>query len=300
MKTLVTYVPHGIDSNMFYPITEGDKHWTTLVNESKKIRGSNPDKFVVLWNNRNIHRKHPGDVVLAYRDMCISIDSAGGNAATDCVLVMHTVPVDGNGTDLTAVASELCPEYQILFSDAVIPSEAINILYNCADVVLNMASNEGFGLSTAESLMAGTPIVVNVIGGLQDQCGFVNPSTGELFTPEDYVKIQTLHRKELWSSLDHGQWVKPVWPSNISLQGSVPTPYIFDERADYREVGDALLYWYNMPRDERKRRGIAGREFVMTPEVGFSRSSMCAMAIDSIEKCFEQFTSRNRYELLSV
>ena len=37
---------------------------------------------------------------------------------------------------------------------------------------MNMASNEGFGLGTCESLMAGTPIIVNVTGGLQDQCGF--------------------------------------------------------------------------------------------------------------------------------
>ena len=45
----------------------------------------------------------------------------------------------------------------------------MNILYNVADVTINIASNEGFGLATAESLMAGTPIVVNVTGGLQDQ-----------------------------------------------------------------------------------------------------------------------------------
>ena len=41
-----------------------------------------------------------------------------------------------------------------------------------ADVTINMASNEGFGLGTCESLMCGTPIIVNVTGGLQDQCGF--------------------------------------------------------------------------------------------------------------------------------
>ena len=41
-------------------------------------------------------------------------------------------------------------------------------LYNIADVTINMASNEGFGLGTCESLMCGTPISVNVTGGLQD------------------------------------------------------------------------------------------------------------------------------------
>ena len=48
----------------------------------------------------------------------------------------------------------------------------LNYLYNIADVTINIASNEGFGLGTCESLMAGTSIIVNVTGGLQDQCGF--------------------------------------------------------------------------------------------------------------------------------
>ena len=51
-------------------------------------------------------------------------------------------------------------------------SKELNYLYNMADISANIASNEGFGLGTAESVMAGTPIVVNVTGGLQDQCGF--------------------------------------------------------------------------------------------------------------------------------
>ena len=35
--------------------------------------------------------------------------------------------------------------------------------------LINLASNEGFGLGTAEAVMAGTPMIVNVTGGLQDQ-----------------------------------------------------------------------------------------------------------------------------------
>ena len=38
-------------------------------------------------------------------------------------------------------------------------------MYNLADVTMNMASNEGFGLGTCESLMCGTPISVTVTGG---------------------------------------------------------------------------------------------------------------------------------------
>lgn len=293
----VTYVPHGIDTSMFYPLEMGDAQWNGLITESNKIRGNNKDKFVVFWNNRNIHRKHPGDVVLAYRHMCELIDKNGGNAANDAILVMHGAPIDPNGTDLTAVVSELCSEYPVMFSDKILPGQGLNILYNAADVVVNMASNEGFGLGTAEALSAGTPIVVNVTGGLQDQCGFINPKTGKYFTADDYIEVKTLHRKDEWGHLQHGEWVKPVWPSNISLQGSVPTPYIFDDRADFREIGHALYEWYKTPKEERVAAGKKGAEFIRNSEVGMSRDNMCQRIVDSVDKCFETFQPRNNFEL---
>ena len=49
---------------------------------------------------------------------------------------------------------------------ALITPKDMNLMYNMADVTVGISSNEGFGLSTAESLMAGTPIIVNVTGGL--------------------------------------------------------------------------------------------------------------------------------------
>jgi glycosyltransferase involved in cell wall biosynthesis len=294
--TRITYVPHGIDTNMFHPIEMGDKYWNDLLSESNKIRGNNKERFVVFWNNRNIHRKHPGDVVLAYKHMCDQIKNNGGDPQKDAILVMHGAPVDPNGTDLTAVVAELCP-YPVMFSDKILPGEALNILYNVADVVVNMASNEGFGLGTAEAVSAGTPIVVNVTGGLQDQCGFINPKTGKYFTADDYIEVKTLHRKDEWGTLEHGEWVKPVWPSNISLQGSVPTPYIFDDRADFREIGNALYEWYKTPKEERKSAGRKGVEFIKNPEVGMSRDNMCQRVVDSIEGCFQNWQPAKRFDL---
>jgi len=298
-KHRITYIPHGIDTDIFYPINEAstDNQWNELQEERNKLRNGNDDKFVVMWNNRNIHRKHPGDVVLAYKHFCQLVDKNGGNAAEDCVLLMHTQPMDPNGTDLVALVGELCGEYTVLFDDKIVPSTKLNVLYNAVDVVLNMASNEGFGLGTAEALAAGTPIVVNVTGGLQDQCGFINPTTGKYFTEDDYLKIHTLHRKDEWGHLEHGEWVKPVWPSNISLQGSVPTPYIFDDRADFRDIGKALYDWYITSKEERTFAGLKGREFIMNVEVGMSRNNMCERISTSINDTFENFVPRKSFEL---
>jgi glycosyltransferase involved in cell wall biosynthesis len=293
----ITYVPHGINTDMFIPIDEKHEHYEALKFESRRLRGENENKFVVMWNNRNIHRKHPGDVVLAYKHLCQLVDKNGGNASEDCLLLMHTQPMDPNGTDLVALVGELCNEYNVLFDDKVIPPEKLNVLYNVADVVVNMASNEGFGLGTAEALSTGTPIVVNVTGGLQDQCGFINPDTNKYFTADDYIKVHTLHRKDEWGDLKHGEWVKPVWPSNISLQGSIPTPYIFDDRADFREVGNALYEWYKTSKEERKIAGIKGREFIMNDEVGMSSENMANRIHKSITDTFDNFVPRKKFEL---
>lgn len=293
----ITYVPHGINTDIFYPICPEDSDWSSYQHHSNEMRKDNADKFIVMWNNRNIHRKHPGDVILAYKHMCQKIDKNGGNAKKDCVLFMNTVPTDNNGTDLIAVINTICPEYPIIFNTKTITPEQLNVFYNTADVVMNMASNEGFGLGTAEALAAGTPIVVNVTGGLQDQCGFINPKTNKYFTEDEYIEIHTLHDKYEWSNLNHGEWVKPVWPSNISLQGSVPTPYIFDDRADYREIGDALYEWYITPKEKRKEAGLKGRDFLLDETVGMSKKEMSNRIINSIENTFEHFKKRKKFDI---
>jgi hypothetical protein len=152
-------------------------------------------------------------------------------------------------------------------------------------------------LGTAEAIAAGTPIVVNVTGGLQDQCGFINPKTNTYFTPEDYIEVHTLHRKDVWGDLKHGEWVKPVWPSNISLQGSVPTPYIFDDRADFRDIGAAIYEWYKTPKEERVSAGLKGRQFLLDVNVGMSRDNMGNRIIKDINSTIENFKPRNRFEL---
>jgi glycosyltransferase involved in cell wall biosynthesis len=296
----ITYVPHGINTKSFYPIDETDSNWEKLQSDIEKIKGENKDKFVVMWNNRNIHRKHPGDVVLSYKHFCSIVDKEGGDAKNNCVLYMHTNPIDPNGTDLVALINDLCPEYTVFFNDTIITPDLLNHRYNCADVVLNISSNEGFGLSTAEAMSAGVPIIVNVTGGLQDQCGFINPKTNSYFTEDDYIEIHTLNDRFKWNELKHGEWVKPVWPSNLSLQGSVPTPYIFDDRVDYREVGNALYEWYKTPKEERKKMGKLGRDFILNETVAMNSVEMGNRVIKSINTTLNNFKPRNKFELLLV
>ena len=65
----------------------------------------------------------------------------------------HRNQVDQNGTDLIKVKEAICPDYDVRFSQARIDATQLNYLYNLSDVTINIAGNEGFGLTTAESVM---------------------------------------------------------------------------------------------------------------------------------------------------
>jgi glycosyltransferase involved in cell wall biosynthesis len=291
-----TYIPHGIPENMFYPIGELDvKEWSKLKDYRKKVLHNKEYDFVIFWNNRNIRRKVPSDVIMAYKTFC---DMLPKEQSDKCVLIMHTSPVDHNGTDLPEVVRNICPDYDIIFSSEKVNDEQLNFLYNIADVQVNMASNEGFGLGTAEAVMAGTPIIVNVTGGMQDQCGF--KINGKHVTHGDYDEIHSLHDDRKWKDnpdLTHGEWVKPVWPSNRSLQGSIPTPYIFDDRCRWDDVADRFKEWYDTPKEERKESGLKGREWMLKEEIGMSCENMCERFVHDMDTAFEKWTPRKRFTL---
>lgn len=290
----IKYVPHGV-SEKFHPI-QSDSDDYGKISEMKSKLGIGDKKFVLLYNNRNIRRKNPGDVVLAYKQFC---DGLTKEEASQCVLLMHTTKVDPNGTDLPEVIKNICPDYDVAFTNSQFSTEDLNVLYNVADVTINMASNEGFGLATAESIKAGTPIIVNVTGGLQDQCGFTKD--GKLISADDYVEIGSLHNKmELPMNLSWGSWVNPIWPTNRSLQGSPMTPYIFDDRCSYEDAAKAIRQWYDTSDDRRVECGLEGSEFANSEGSGMSARYMGERFVESMEGAFENFKPRNEVNLWKI
>lgn len=292
---VITYLPHGIDTKKFYPIQQDDVSGQELLSTVRKetLRGE-PTDFVVFYNARNLRRKMTSDVLLAYDYFLKKLPK---EKADRCRLVMHTHPVDENGTDLPAVIRDLTPDIKVIFSDGRVDSSILNALYNIADVTINLASNEGFGLGTCESMVAGTPIIVNVTGGLQDQCGFVD-DTG------NYLKVDTHYTPEWPTNHEgtykhHGEWAFPCFPTSISLQGSPLTPYIFDERCSWKDAGEHLFTLYNMTREERKRRGETGRQYALN-EGMFTAEKMGELFIEHINTAMEKFTPRERYTLVKA
>jgi len=289
-----TYLPHGINEKYFYPIDKFNDEYKNVEAMKKQLTDDNVE-FVVFYNNRNIRRKLPGDIIMAFKHFC---DQLSKEQADKTCLLMHTQPRDENGTDLPVVANTIAPEYKVYFSDRKLEPFQLNYLYNIADVTINMASNEGFGLGTCESLMAGTPIVVNVTGGLQDQCGF--KLNDKFVTYKDYDEIKSLHDDRKWKDnpdLTWGNWVKPIWPSNRSLQGSIPTPYIFDDRCRWDDAGDAMKEWYDEGEEKREEYGLGGHEFVMGDESMQSARWMCKNFIDQMNIALKKWSPRKRYSV---
>jgi len=292
----LTYVPHGINPNKFYKITdEAELNELTAVRE-QLFRGKDI-KFSVLYNSRNIIRKQTSDVLLAFNHF---IQKLSPEEREDVILIMHTQPVDDHGTDLPKVIMDVVPEINVVFSNFRIDTSTLNKLYNIADVTINLASNEGFGLGTAESLMAETPIIVNVTGGLQDQCGF-RTDEGELLDPEKHFSYEwgTNHDGRYRT---HGEWVTPLFPISRSLKGSPATPYIFDDRCDWQEAGEAIYKHYLLALNDREKlneMGRKGREF-MLGDGGLVSTNMCNLFMTHMDIAMKNFTPRKRFTLLTA
>jgi glycosyltransferase involved in cell wall biosynthesis len=291
---ILRYVPHGINENVFFPITEFMKEKTLALDLKKKeLFGSFNPEFVVFYNARNIRRKSTSDLIAAYAQFC---DSIGKEKAKKCALLLHTEIADENGTDLGIVTNLLCdPEYQrVFFSQAKMPAEGVNLLYNIADVTCLISSNEGWGLSLTESLMAGTMIIANATGGMQDQMRFEDEEGEWIDFSEKFPSNHYGTYKK------HGEWAEPVFPSNLSIVGSIPTPYIFDDRCDFRDVAKTIEKVYNISPEDRDKKGLKGREWVTSDESMMSAKHMCDNVVSTIDDTLSTFKPRKQFEFIKA
>lgn len=290
---VVAYVPHGIDSNLFFPIAQEDPQYI----EVEKLRlqlfkqKNSTIEFVLFFNSRNIRRKMIPDLIIAFKAFCATI---GHESADKCALVLHTQPIDENGTNLYEVIEHLAPDLNIFFTSGLTSFEVMNYYYNIADVTVCIGSNEGWGLSCTESVMAGTPVIANVTGGLQDQLRFEEADGTWV---ELTKKMPTNHTKLIST---HGIWAVPVFPSSRSIQGSVPTPYIFDDRISFEDVSVAIKKWYDTKPDFRETAGQLGREWMMSSESRMSAAHLGEGMISCIDFVFDNWVPKKKFEIINT
>ena len=105
--------------------------------------------------------------------------------------------------------------------------------YNAVDYTINISDAEGFGLATLESLACGTPIIVNMTGGLQEQV-----TDGENWFG--------------WG----------IQPSSKAVIGSLQVPYIYEDRINQSEFEDCLNKALKLSSSKYKKISLQGREHV--------------------------------------
>ncbi len=217
------YVPHAVDTEVFKKKMTPDQ-----VAKMKTNICGDPNRFMVLWNNRNARRKLSGSLVGWFKEFVDSIDG-------DAVFVMHTDVRDQHGQPLDHLAGEFgLKQDQMVFSTERVVAEDLASLYGAADVTINIADAEGFGLGTLESLACETPIIVTMTGGLQEQV-----TDGENF---------------------FGVGIEPC---SKAIVGSQQVPYIYEDRVSKEDVLSALKKIYNMTPEERATLGEQGRAHVL-------------------------------------
>jgi len=288
---ILRYVPHGLDIDVYKPIPDSDKG---LIKFKKEFFNNENPEFVVFFNSRNIRRKQIPDTMLAFRAF---LDSLPKEKADKCKLVLHTELVSNAGTDLRKVKEYFFDGIYpnaIRFSHDKLPQEHLNYLYNIADVQILLTSNEGWGLTITEAILAGTPIIANVTGGMQDQMRFEDENGNWFFPDSD---IPSNHRGTFKK---HGEWAFPVYPASRSIQGSPPTPYIFDDRCRWEDATDRLKEVYNLTREERKALGAKGSEWARSDEAGFTSTHQAERVMEAFTELFNTWKPRERYEIVNA
>ncbi|MBI3635361.1 MAG: glycosyltransferase [Candidatus Rokubacteria bacterium] len=145
------------------------------------------DKPLLVQVSRFDRFKDPVGVIRAYqivkREYDVRLVLAGGSATDDPEgpKVLAEV-LEAVGQDPDVVVLDLPPDAHL----------AINALQRAATIVLQKSTREGFGLTVAEALWKGTPVIGGAVGGITEQ--IIDGVTGyTVRSPEEAAqRIRTL------------------------------------------------------------------------------------------------------------
>ena len=144
---------------------------------------------------------------------------------------------------------------------------ALATMYNAADFTINISDAEGFGLATLESLSCGTPIIVNMTGGLQEQ---------------------------VTNGTDWFGW--GIEPSSKSVIGSLQVPYIYEDRINKNDFINALTKAINISDSKYKKMSIQGMDHVRKNYSFDQYEKGWVSLMDSIIEKHGSWESRDNYK----
>ena len=258
-----SFIPHSFPNTVFYEISSDLRK-----SEKERILGKKrKDNFVCLWMNRNCKRKRPADVLYAWKLFIDCLDEENKQKVT---LLLHTDPEDKAGCNLFEIGFNLDILDNIAFSTEKVETEHINILHNISDVCLNISFNEGFGLTTLESMMTGTPVIASKTGGLYRQVIDYRDGT------ENGIGLEI---------------------KNKVLTGSQNVPYIFEDYVDTQDVATAIMKMYTM---SSKEKSILSKKVKDYANFAFNYENTINLWDKSINKAIKDFKCQKQKTNIEV
>jgi glycosyltransferase involved in cell wall biosynthesis len=290
---IIKYLPHGLNHNIYRPL-ETTEELDAAEKMKLEIFGKDEVDFVLFFNSRNIRRKQIPDTMWAFK---MFLDSLPKEKADKCRLLMHTELVHEAGTDLPVVNELLFEDKYpnaVVFDPKKWSTDQLNLLYNISDCQILLTSNEGWGLTLTEAMLAGNPIIANVTGGMQDQMRFEDEN-GKWFTPSFKIPSNNTGKYK-----KHGEWAFPVYPASRSIQGSPVTPYIWDDRCKPEDAADRIREVYDLGKEKRKKLGAKAREWCLSKEAGFTSEIQGKRFIEATNELFNNWESREAFEVIDT
>ena len=290
---VIKYIPHGLNHKIYRPL-ETTEEVDAMEKMKFELFGRDEVDFILFFNSRNIRRKQIPDAMWAFR---IFLDNLPKEKADKCRFMLHTEISHEAGTDLEAVRELLFDDKYpnaIVFDTKKWSTPQLNMLYNMSDCQILLTSNEGWGLTLTEAMLAGNPIIANTTGGMQDQMRFEDES-GNWFTPSPEIPSNNSGKYK-----KHGEWAFPVYPTSRSIQGSPLTPYIWDDRCKPEDAADRIREVYDLGPEKRKELGAKAREWCLSEEAGFTAERQGERFIEAADELFNTWESREAFEVIDT
>ena len=154
---------------------EKDMYKTLPRNEIRKSIKLPEEAFLFLNVNRNQPRKRYDLLIMAFTELVVKYPTQPVFLMCICdkgekggwwLFELYQRELKLRGVNVEQFGTRLMVSSQ----DMVFRDEDINVFYNCADVGVNSADGEGWGLCNFEHMGVGVPQVVPNVGGFKEFC----------------------------------------------------------------------------------------------------------------------------------
>ncbi len=215
-KIPVVKIPHCIS------LSSPEASQDIISKEREAIRRNlniSPDMFMFLFIfdfQSEIERKNPFAVIDAFKKASLPQDKA--------MLILKTSHSEFNKKEFNRLLNEI-KGYNITLVDSVYTKEQIYLLMNACDCYVSLHRSEGFGLTLAEAMALGKPVIATGYSGNID---FINMENS---FPVSYRLIEI--DRDYGNNYRKGNW----WAEPDVEEAAEFMRMIFEDKAEAKVIG---------------------------------------------------------------